>query len=34
MAVINLTQRDFEQEVMRSDKPVLIDFFATSILYI
>ncbi len=29
MAVINLTQRDFEQEVMRSDKPVLIDFFAT-----
>ena len=29
MAVINLTNLNFEQEVMRSDKPVLIDFFAT-----
>ncbi len=29
MAVINLTENNFEQEVMRSDKPVLIDFFAT-----
>ena len=28
MAVINLTNLNFEQEVMRSDKPVLIDFFA------
>ncbi len=29
MSVINLTDLNFEQEVMRSDKPVLIDFFAT-----
>ena len=29
MAVINLTNLNFEDEVMRSDKPVLIDFFAT-----
>ncbi|MBO5575831.1 MAG: thioredoxin [Ruminococcus sp.] len=29
MAVVNLTENNFEQEVMRSDKPVLIDFFAT-----
>ena len=29
MAVLNLTENNFEQEVMRSDKPVLIDFFAT-----
>ncbi|MBQ8119675.1 MAG: thioredoxin [Ruminococcus sp.] len=28
MAVINLTNLNYEQEVMRSDKPVLIDFFA------
>ena len=28
-AVINLTNLNFEDEVMRSDKPVLIDFFAT-----
>lgn len=28
MAVINLTNLNFEEEVMRSDKPVLIDFFA------
>jgi thioredoxin 1 len=28
MSVINLTDLNFEQEVMRSDKPVLIDFFA------
>jgi thioredoxin 1 len=28
MAVINLTDLNFEDEVMRSDKPVLIDFFA------
>lgn len=29
MAVIDLTNLNFEDEVMRSDKPVLIDFFAT-----
>lgn len=29
MAVIKLTNLNFEDEVMRSDKPVLIDFFAT-----
>lgn len=29
MAVVNLTNLNFEDEVMRSDKPVLIDFFAT-----
>ena len=29
MAVTNLTNLNFEDEVMRSDKPVLIDFFAT-----
>ena len=29
MAVINLTNLNFEDEVMRSDNPVLIDFFAT-----
>ena len=29
MAVVNLTNLNFEEEVMRSDKPVLIDFFAT-----
>ena len=28
MSVINLTQSDFKQEVMESDKPVLIDFWA------
>lgn len=28
MSVINLTQADFKQEVMESDKPVLIDFWA------
>ena len=28
MAVISLTNLNFEEEVMRSDKPVLIDFFA------
>lgn len=28
MAVIKLTKDNFEQEVMQSDKPVLIDFYA------
>ena len=28
MAVIKLTEANFEQEVMQSDKPVLIDFYA------
>lgn len=29
MSVINLTQNSFEKEVMQSDKPVIIDFWAT-----
>lgn len=29
MSVINLTAANFDNEVMKSDKPVLIDFFAT-----
>ncbi len=29
MAVINLTNENFEAEVIRSDKPVLIDFWAS-----
>ncbi len=29
MAVIHLTKATFEQEVLKSNKPVLIDFFAT-----
>lgn len=29
MAVIHLTKENFEQEVLQSEKPVLIDFFAT-----
>lgn len=29
MAVIHLTNATFEQEVLQSDKPVFIDFFAT-----
>lgn len=28
MSVIELTKENFESEVMQSDKPVLIDFFA------
>lgn len=28
MSVINLTKQTFEQEVLASDKPVLIDFWA------
>ena len=28
MAVINLTEQNFEQEVLKSDIPVLVDFWA------
>lgn len=29
MSAINVTKSDFEQEVLRSDKPVLVDFWAS-----
>ena len=29
MAVITITKENFEQEVLRSDKPVLMDFWAS-----
>ena len=29
MAVINLNEKNFEEEVLKSDKPVLIDFWAS-----
>lgn len=29
MAVVELTQKNYETEVMQSDKPVLIDFWAS-----
>jgi thioredoxin 1 len=29
MSVINLTEANFEQEVLKSDKPVLVDFWAS-----
>ena len=29
MALIHLTDDNFEEEVLKSDKPVLVDFFAT-----
>ena len=28
MSVINITKENFEEEVLRSDKPVLLDFYA------
>ncbi len=28
MAVVNITKENFEQEVLLSDKPVLLDFYA------
>mgnify|MGYP002581562314 FL=1 len=28
MAVVKLTAENFEQEVLKSDKPVLVDFYA------
>jgi len=28
MAVISITKENFEQEVLRSEKPVLVDFYA------
>ena len=28
MAVITITAQNFEQEVLQSDKPVLVDFYA------
>ncbi|MCI9633865.1 MAG: thioredoxin [Ruminococcus sp.] len=28
MAVLNITAQNFEQEVLQSDKPVLVDFYA------
>ncbi len=29
MSVLHLTEANFEEEVLKSDKPVLVDFFAT-----
>lgn len=29
MAVVNITNENFESEVLNSDKPVLVDFWAT-----
>lgn len=29
MAVVNITNDNFESEVLKSDKPVLVDFWAT-----
>ncbi len=29
MAVLTITKENFDEEVMRSDKPVLLDFWAT-----
>lgn len=29
MAIVNINSGNFEEEVLKSDKPVLVDFFAT-----
>lgn len=29
MSVLNITQNNFQEEVLQSDKPVLLDFWAT-----
>lgn len=29
MAVVTITKENFENEVLKSDKPVLLDFWAT-----
>lgn len=29
MSVLNITKENFESEVLKSEKPVLVDFFAT-----
>ena len=29
MAVLHVSKDDFEQEVLKADKPVLVDFWAT-----
>lgn len=29
MAIIEITENNFEEEVLRADKPVLVDFWAT-----
>ena len=29
MHIVNITNRNFEEEVIRSEKPVLVDFWAT-----
>lgn len=29
MAILKITKENFEQEVLHSDRPVLVDFFAT-----
>ena len=29
MAVVSITKENFENEVLKSDKPVLLDFWAT-----
>ena len=28
MSILNITQNNFQEEVLRSDKPVLLDFWA------
>ena len=29
MSVLNINEKNFEEEVLKSDKPVIIDFYAT-----